>query len=60
MYSDCNFHVINSISHKPIHTFVYYINVYDNHNYFVGSNEILVHNEKFRANDIYWFRKLIW
>ena len=50
MYSDGSFHTINSISHKPIHTFVYNINVSDNHNYFVGSNGILVHNRKDIAN----------
>ncbi len=50
MYSDGSFHTINSISHKPIHTLVYNINVSDNHNYYVGSDGILVHNRKDIAN----------
>ncbi len=50
MYSDGIFHTINSISHKPIHTLVYNINVSDNHNYYVGSDGILVHNRKDIAN----------
>ena len=45
-YSNGTFHKIDSISYKTQTNTVYNLTVKDNHNYYVGEDEILVHNKK--------------
>ena len=52
MYSDGSYHTITYISHMPHYGTVYNFEVADNHNYFVGENGILVHNDKVVCDSI--------
>ena len=45
-YADNTYHMIDDIKHESVVETVYNIEVQDNHNYYVGNNQILVHNFK--------------
>lgn len=44
-YSNGQLHKITGISYKPLEETVYNIETEDNHNFYVGAKEILVHND---------------
>ena len=44
MYSNGEYHKIKSIQHNPIKKTVYNLETEDNHNFYVGEKNILVHN----------------
>ena len=46
VYKDGSYHAITHISYMPYYGTVYNFEVSDNHNYFVGEEGILVHNDK--------------